>query len=120
MFVNGFVSRKKWRLRANRDSRRLKTAVPALIYGEGDPQVILVECRGQPLRWRKSVSTHALIRAKFGCIIINQGKHRKRVGDLCFARRPRCCAMSSCAVEFVSVAVAVAEGRARCGGATRW
>ena len=49
-----------WRLRANRDSRRLRTAVPALIYGEGDPQVILVECRGQPLRWRKAVSTHAL------------------------------------------------------------
>ena len=45
---------------APRDSRRLRTAAPALIYREGDPQVALVESRGQPLRWRTTVSTHAL------------------------------------------------------------
>ena len=44
-------------------------AVPALIYGEGDPQVILVESRGQPLRWRKTVSAHALTTRRFGLSI---------------------------------------------------
>ena len=58
--VNGSMSRKMWRLRAPRDSRRLLTAVPALVYGEGDPQVIRLESSGQPSRWRKTVSTHAL------------------------------------------------------------
>ena len=58
--VNGCVSRKMWRLHATRDFRRLRTAAPAVTYVEGDPEVIRVECRGQPLRWRESVSTLAL------------------------------------------------------------
>ena len=60
MFVNGCVSRKKWRLHDIRESARLRTAVLALMYDEGDPLVIPVESRGQPLQWRKTVSTHAL------------------------------------------------------------
>ena len=60
LFVNCCVNRKMWWMRAPRDSRRLRTAAPALIYREGDPHVVLVESRGQPLRWRKTVSTHAL------------------------------------------------------------
>ena len=62
--VNGSMSRKMWRLRAPRDSRRLRTAAPALIYRQSDPQVVRVESRGKPLRWRTTVSTHALRKDK--------------------------------------------------------
>ena len=80
--VNGCVSRNRnmWRMRAPRDSRRLRTAAPALIYREGDPQVVPVESRGQPLRWRKTVSTHALKETTGGT-----GRRVWRLGE--YARR---------------------------------